>query len=185
MRKLSWLAKCALLLCTAMLSSCSQRTCVKWEDSETGTLQRRSKTPFSLGALNSAGTSIPTEETSAIEWIQRAARDGDANAQVLLGTLFELGKGVPKDEAKAFECYKKAADQGDARGQQQVGLMYAVGKGVPRDDVRAYLWLTQAAKTNPADALPVRDTVEKHMAPEQKAEAQELSAEIFAGVARK
>lgn len=135
--------------------------------------------------MNTAGTCIPNDEPKAIEWIQRAARDGDASAQNMLGTLYELGRGIPKSDATAFAWYKKAADQGDAIAQQHVGYMYAVGKGVLRNDIQAYLWLTQAAQKNPAEALPLRDTLEKHMAPEAKAEAQKLSAEIFAGIATK
>ena len=125
---------------------------------------------------------MPKDEAIAVEWIQNRARQGDPHAQNLLGILYELGKGVPRDEARAFEWFKRSAEQGVAKSQQQVGFMYAMGKGVPRSDVEAYVWLTLAAEKNLAEAGVLRDAVEKHMTAEDKAEAQKLTAKVFARV---
>ena len=51
--------------------------------------------------------------TKAVEFYQKAADQGNAEAQVRLAGLYEYGEGVPEDHEKAEELYKKAADQGN------------------------------------------------------------------------
>ena len=48
-----------------------------------------------------------------------------------------------------------------------------------KDDVRAYAWINLAAAGNFPGAAEERDAMEPKLTPEQKVEAQRLSAEIF------
>ena len=49
----------------------------------------------------------------AAEWYQKAAEQGDADAQNGLGVLYKKGRGVKRDYAKALEWYRKSVLQGE------------------------------------------------------------------------
>jgi len=53
----------------------------------------------------------------AAEWFEKAALQGDADAQCSLGTAYELGRGVPQSDDKAFEFYAQSAAQGISQAQ--------------------------------------------------------------------
>ena len=76
---------------------------------------------------------MPKDLGKAAELYQKAADQGNADAQVNLGWLYQMGEGVPKDLRKAAELYQKAADQGNARAQFNLGWLYENGWGVPKD----------------------------------------------------
>jgi hypothetical protein len=84
--------------------------------------------------------------------IQRAAEQGNAEAQCRLGDMYYEGRyDAPRDEKKAVYWYRMAAEQGDADAQFSLGGMYANGQGVPRDDAEAVKWYQKAAEQgNPA-----------------------------------
>ena len=56
----------------------------------------------------------------AIEWFEKAAEQGDADAQYNLGVMYYDGQGVDVNYKKAFECYEKAAEQGHAQAQHNL-----------------------------------------------------------------
>ena len=60
----------------------------------------------------------------AIEWYEKAAEQGHAEAQYNLGNMYHQGDGVDVNYKKAIELYKKAAKQGDAMAQYNLGIMY-------------------------------------------------------------
>jgi hypothetical protein len=49
--------------------------------------------------------------------LQKAADQGNADAQNAIGKIYLSGKGVPKDFGKAMEWFKKSADQSEAEAQ--------------------------------------------------------------------
>ena len=77
--------------------------------------------------------------------IQRAAEQGDAEAQFTLGRLYETGEGVPRDDAEAVKWFQQAAEQGHTDAQDSLGRMYRFGLGVAKDDVEAEKWFSKAA----------------------------------------
>ncbi len=89
---------------------------------------------------------------AALQSLQAAADNGDANAQFQLGFLYAQGQGVPQDYAQAASWFRKAADQGDALAQTSLGVMYANGQGVPRNYAQAASWYRKAADQGFADA---------------------------------
>ena len=46
-----------------------------------------------------------------MEWFEKAAETGYANARNHLGNLYEKGKGIEKDLEKALYWYEKAGDE--------------------------------------------------------------------------
>ena len=53
----------------------------------------------------------PEDKTKAVSWFQKAANQGNAEAQWSLGACYINGTGIEEDEEKAFYWYK-AAEQG-------------------------------------------------------------------------
>ena len=61
-----------------------------------------------MGILSQYGTPEP-DMKAAIDWYEKAARQGNPIAQFLLTRSYENGNGVPKDLEKAHAYYKQAA----------------------------------------------------------------------------
>lgn len=81
--------------------------------------------------------------------IEKAASEGDAEAQFQLGNYFNSKSVSPQktrtDARKAFEWYQKSAMQGHVDAQYRLALAYADGIGVCADQVQSAYWLHQAA----------------------------------------
>ena len=67
------------------------------------------------------------------EWFQKAAKQGDAEAQLHLGSMYENGHGVQEDLAQAFQWYLKAAKQGNAVAQCLLAMMLEESDGDSQD----------------------------------------------------
>ena len=66
------------------------------------------------------GNGVTLDYSEAAKWVQRAAAQGYARAQVDLGYLYEQGKGVPLDYVSAYAWYKLAVAGGDDRGRERM-----------------------------------------------------------------
>ncbi|MCI0701156.1 MAG: serine/threonine-protein kinase [Planctomycetia bacterium] len=107
---------------------------------------------FQRGRDYEIGRGVPQDFVKAREWYEKAAAQGNVNAQNNLGVLYARGEGVEQDYAKAREWYEKAAEQGHAPAQFNLGGLYAAGQGVPQDYVKAREWYEKAAEQNHASA---------------------------------
>lgn len=93
---------------------------------------------------------------------QRAADQGDADAQYRLGemyyewsafaSMYRNGEGLPKDNAEALKWFSKAAEQGHKHAQYQLGDMYYFGQAVTKDYKEAMHWYHKAAEQGHAYA---------------------------------
>ena len=81
----------------------------------------------------------------ALEWFEKAANQGDSQAQYNLGFMYIVGYGTTKDYQKSAYYYKKAASQGEAKAQYGLGALYEMGSGVLQDYQRAIGWYEKAA----------------------------------------
>ena len=45
---------------------------------------------------------MPEDDAESIKWYQKAAEQGDADAQLILGVLQFRGEGVPRDNVQAY-----------------------------------------------------------------------------------
>ncbi len=144
--------------------------------------QGDTKAQYNLAIIYAKGQGVPQDYTEAAKWVRLAAEQGDANAQYNLGVMYAEGQGVIQDYTEAAKWYRLAAERGDANAQQNLGVMYAEGKGVIQDHVQAHLWFNLAAARQPPGedrdrAVDNRNLAEKHMTPDQVAEAQRLARE--------
>jgi TPR repeat protein len=64
--------------------------------------------------------------------IERAAEQGNAEAQSTLGDMYSLGDGVPQNYTEAVKWYRKAAEQGHVPSQSNLGEMYFHGQGIQK-----------------------------------------------------
>lgn len=78
-------------------------------------------------------------------WWERAAAQGDLEAQFNLATAFLKGQGVARDDARAWELLLSAAQAGLAAAQARLGLAYATGEGMVQDLIESAKWLMLAA----------------------------------------
>ena len=103
------------------------------------------------------------------------ARQGIADAQVMLGQLYNTGSGITEDHAEAVRWFRLAAKQGDAGGAYSLGEAYAGD----RDDVHAYLWYEIAAASGDSYASKfamARDKLAGRMTTQQISQARSLAA---------
>ncbi len=87
---------------------------------------------------------IPHDPVKACWWYEKAAAQGEAEAQCNLAVMYARGMGVRQDYAKAREWFEKAAAQGHAAAQFNMGVLYDKGLGVHQDKVAAREWYGKA-----------------------------------------
>ncbi len=100
-----------------------------------------------------AATLFKEEKSSAtsvfLEY-QRAAKQGDAEAQYNLGVCYALcyfGDKVENNNLnKAAFWYTKSAEQGNVFAQYNLGICYFYGHGVEKDLNKAFEWYTKSAE---------------------------------------
>src|SRR5450631_132787 len=131
---------------------------------------------YRLGDMYAEGKGVEQNDTTAMQWFQRAAEHGIADAQYNVGASYAAGLGVARNDAEAAKWFRRAAEQGMAFAQLNLGLLYASGRGVPQDNVEAMTWLDLAVIALPpggarSDAARAMQDVADKMTPEQLQQA--------------
>ena len=67
------------------------------------------------------GRGVERDLFAALEWYQKAAAEGDADAQFHLGDMYKEGLGVEKNNALAIKWFRKAANQGHQTAKRRLG----------------------------------------------------------------
>ena len=88
----------------------------------------------------------------ATKWYQKAANQGNTDAEEEMGAAYYDGLGVTEDKAEGAKWYLKAANQGDGLAQWMIGNYYQDGDGLPQDPVEAVKWYDRAAEQGFYDA---------------------------------
>lgn len=83
--------------------------------------------------------------TEAINWLLKAAGNGDTEAYALLGTCYNYGLGDEPDHVFAALCYEIAAEDGYNDAKNNLGVLYLQGKGVELNKDKAFRLFTEAA----------------------------------------
>ena len=66
---------------------------------------------------------MPKDPAKAVELFQKAADQGNADAQNNLGVMYYSGEGCPEIRPRPTEWFKKAAAQGNADAQANLDAM--------------------------------------------------------------
>jgi TPR repeat protein len=89
----------------------------------------------------------------ALKLLAQHAKDGSADAELLVGLMNWYGFGLPKDYAEAMRLFLLSAAQGNARAMNVIAFSYENGLGVPADLSQAVSWYTKAADGGERRAL--------------------------------
>jgi tetratricopeptide (TPR) repeat protein len=87
----------------------------------------------------------------AMQWYQKAAARGNAEAEYNISWLYDNGFGVTANHAEAVRWYRKSAEQGNAQAEYEVGSDYDNYPG-PSDYAEAMRWYQKAAAQGNARA---------------------------------
>ncbi len=104
---------------------------------------------YQLADMYYYGESLPQNIDKAVEYAQRSARKGFAQAYTLLGDLYmqrDPATGNPNPN-KAIENYNKAISLKDNYAIFRLATIYYEGSGVPKDLNKAYSLYSRAANT--------------------------------------
>ena len=66
------------------------------------------------------GHGVDVNYKKAIEWCEKAAKQGDAGAQCNLGVMYDNGHGVKQSDSDAIRWYGMAAKQGMEIAQDEI-----------------------------------------------------------------
>ncbi len=86
------------------------------------------------------------DEKIAVKWFQKAAEQGDSEAQSALGCCYQSGRGVDQNDKLAVVWFQRAAEQGSSEAQSALGCCYYYGKGVKQDYKLAVSLFQKAAE---------------------------------------
>jgi len=89
--------------------------------------------------------------TQAMQWYQKAAAQGNPDAETTVGDFYANGWGVQPRADEAVRWYQKAADQGNVRAEIDLGIFYEHGLGVQQDYTEAKKWYQKARAGNSLD----------------------------------
>jgi hypothetical protein len=67
------------------------------------------------------GRGVDRDLITAAQWYEKAAVEGDAEAQFNLGDMYKQGLGVEKNNALAIKWLRKAANQGHKAAKRRLG----------------------------------------------------------------
>ncbi|MGE4088407.1 MAG: tetratricopeptide repeat protein [Immundisolibacter sp.] len=109
-----------------------------------------------LGLLYYHGHGVRESDAHALQWFERAARQGLADAQFQVGNMYAYGlvelSGDADPARVAAQWYFEAARQGHAEAQYSLGILFLTGSGVVQDAAEAARWIERAAALGHADA---------------------------------
>jgi TPR repeat protein len=97
-------------------------------------------------------TSSSPLSIKSIGFLQKAAEQGNAQAQSILGACYLEGGGVTRNENEGAKWLTKAAEQGLSGAQLPLGVCYFNGVGVSKDAKEAVRWFTKAAEQGSPEA---------------------------------
>ena len=91
-------------------------------------------------------TSVENNTEAAVEYLKKAAYNGDVDALYELGELYAKGEnGVQKEFTYAFGYYLMGALKGDKRAQHKLAFCYLKGRGTTQDFENGIKWLARSA----------------------------------------
>lgn len=86
--------------------------------------------------------------TSALPYLQRAAKAGNIEVLSYLGNMYLKGWGTTANTTSAMNMYKRGAENGNAGCLFGLSLMYNDGNGVAKDEKKAFEYAKKAADMN-------------------------------------
>jgi TPR repeat protein len=104
-------------------------------------------------------------------WWEKAALQGDLEAQYNLANACLKGQGVATDAARGWELMRAAAEAGLAPAQARLGMAYATGEGLVQDLIESAKWFILASDQGDKAALSNRKRAQTLLSAAQFTEA--------------
>lgn len=104
---------------------------------------------FKLGEIIYYGYGLEQNKTKGLEWYQRAADGGHAEAQYVLSGIFL------NDETKSLKWLERSALSGYARAQCELGVMLYCGVGIKKNEAKGIEWLERASTNGQPEAQTI------------------------------
>lgn len=139
-----------------------------------------------VGMAYKYGDAVPQNHALSLRWFQKAAQQGDADAQFNLGRIHGKATGsvygkqraASRDDITAAFWYRKAAEQNYGPAQFNLGQMYAEGSpSFPRDLAQAYFWTQLAAANGDRQAATQLAKYESELSTADRQSVLQLTAE--------
>jgi len=114
-----------------------------------------------LGDFYRNGFGVDQSYGEAKTWYQRAAEQGNVEAQVNLGMIYLFGPEAQKDHRHAFQWLSRAAEQGSSQARSCLGIMYLGRHGIEENRTEAWKLLSRASEGGKGDnytpsSIPLR-----------------------------
>ncbi len=85
-------------------------------------------------------------EKESINWYEKAASQGYADAICALGDVYMQGKEVSRDAERAFKYFIEAIDLNSSKAMIHAGECYENGEGTPQDMGKAFWYYNKSAE---------------------------------------
>jgi TPR repeat protein len=134
--------------------------------------------PDAQNAIGHLALEYETEDAFKVAryWSEKAAEQGNAEAQARMGTIFHEGLGVERDPEQAAWWWLQATRQNHAGAQAMLGAAAHLGIGVEPDRFNAMrLLMLSAAQGNPI-AKAYLPTVNAELTPDEKVRVEQWIA---------
>ncbi|HEY0014641.1 MAG TPA: SPOR domain-containing protein [Allosphingosinicella sp.] len=131
---------------------------------------------FNLGQAYRLGRGVPANLPLALEWFEKAARQGHGQAEANLGlSLFQNNQ-----RERAIPWLQRAAERGDPRAQYYLGTAHFNGDLVATDWPRAYALMKRAADQGLPQARQSLTQMEAHLSPSDRTRGTEMAEAMAA-----
>jgi len=115
---------------------------------------------YRLGLLYGAGRGVEKDEQLGMQWVRKAAQQGQAQAQYFMAAAYSRGLyGLKRDDIMAADWLRRSARQGNVDAQYALANAYADGRGVAYDPSEALGWILLAAKNNHPQAAQALERI--------------------------
>jgi len=154
-----------------------------------------SASQLALATLYQSGDRIERNDAQAVQWLRRAATQGEVEAAYRLANAYRRGQGAPLSKIDAYCWYVIAADAGHTDSEQQIkvltaeltdrdianvryelGQMHLNGTGARPDKLEAYFWFRLAEVAGHPTAIQAQQALASQMTNEQIATAAEKAS---------
>ena len=102
-----------------------------------------------------------------LNYLKKAANQGNSQAQVALALNYMEGKVLPKDIDKSAELFKQACQQNNSMGCAGIGALFYTGEGVKQSYTIAYVLFNKAYRLGSPEALKFLEKVEPKLDKEE------------------
>ncbi len=128
-------------------------------------LEKSSNSVTQLSKRRKAAARMPliAENKRGFQWTEKAAENGDPQAQLQLGRSYLYGRSVAQNYEKALIWLERAGNQENHEAQFLLGEIYLYSSGVETNLDLAYHWFSRAAEAGLQKAKDAKRLVKSRL----------------------